>query len=85
MVQKKYSEKETSPNKQKKGERKERNTCGYRNACISKVDRTKGSGFNESIETKNEAKQNKRNTREKTQWHFLWLVNKGDIPGGSSF
>ena len=45
---------------------------------------------NESIETKNEAKQNKRNTREKTSWHLqtkrpedtssrhLWLVNKGE-------
>ena len=34
----------------------ERNTCGYRNACISKDDWTKGRGFNECTETKNEAK-----------------------------
>ena len=50
----------------------------------------KGRGFNESIETKNEAKQNKLNTRRKTPWHLqtkhpedtssrhLWLVNKGE-------
>ena len=34
MVQKIYSEKATSPNKQKN----KKNTCGYRGACISKVD-----------------------------------------------
>ena len=34
--------------------------CGYQNACISKDDWTKDRGFNESIETKNEAKQNKQ-------------------------
>ena len=51
----------------------------------------KGRGFiNEGIETKNEAKQNKRYTREKTPWHLqtkppedtslrhLWIVNKGE-------
>ena len=61
---------------------KERNTCGYRNAClISKDDLTKDRGFNESIETKNEAKQNKRNTREKTPWHLF----ANQTPGGYKF
>ena len=81
--------------KKKRKKKKERNTCGYRNDCISKDDWTKGRGFNESIETKKEAKQNKRNTREKTPWHLqterpedtssrhLWLVNKGKRTGTS--
>ena len=42
----KYSEKVRFSYKQT--EKKERNTCGYRGACISKDDWTKGRGFNES-------------------------------------
>ena len=67
MVQKVLRKSDISKlKKKKKKKRKERNTCGYRNACISKDDWTKGRGINESIETKNEAKHNKCNTREKT-------------------
>ena len=65
MVQKKNSEKATSPNKEKRKKETERNRCGYRDACISKDDCTKGRGFNESIETK--TNQNKTNvTAEKS-------------------
>ena len=45
---KKYTRK-SDISKQTKGKKKERNTCGYRGACISKdYDWTKGRGFNEN-------------------------------------
>ena len=56
MVQKTLEKSDIS----NKGEN-ERNTCGYRGACISKDDRTKGRGFNESMKTK--TKQNKTNVK----------------------
>ena len=52
MVQKIFGKGDISKNRK-------RNTCGYRGACISKDDGTKGRGFNESIKTK--TKQNKTN------------------------
>ena len=59
--------------------------CGYRGACISQDDLTKGSGFNKSIKTKNEAKQsktkqNKRNTRERRHG-----ISGNQTPGGHKF
>ena len=67
---KKHSEKATCSNKHKE-----------RNACISKNDWTKGRGFNESINTKNEAKQNKTNvTPEKDV-----MTSENRTPGGCKF
>ena len=63
------------------GKKIERNTCGYRGACISKDDWTKGSGFNESIKDEIEAKQNKRNHQRKTSWHLSAI----QTPGGYKF
>ena len=59
--------------------KKKRYTCGYRGVCISKGDRTKGRGFNESIKTK--AKQNKTNvTPEKDV-----MTSANQTPGGHKF
>ena len=58
--------------------KKKRNTCGYRGACISKDDWTRGRGFNESITTKIEAKQSKTNvTPEKDA-----MTSANQTPGG---
>ena len=49
--------------------KKERNTCGYWGACMSKDDSRKGRGFNESIEAKtkqNKTNKSKHSTRERT-------------------
>ena len=69
---KKYSEKRHL-------QKKKRNTCGYRGACISKDDRTKGRGFNDSIKTK--TKQKKTNvTPEKDV-----MTSAKQTPGGPKF
>ena len=61
----------------KKG--KETRVYGYRGACISKDDQTKGRGFNESIKTK--TKQNKTNaTLEKDV-----MTSANQTPGGYKF
>ena len=72
---KKYSEKATSPNKQKE----KRNTCGYRGACVSKEDWTKGRGFNERITTK--TKQNKTKVTPKKGV----MASANQTPGGYKF
>ena len=72
MVQKKYSEKATSKKKTK-------NACGYRGACISKDDSTKGRGFNESIKTK--TKQDKTNVRPDKDV----MTSANQTPGGHKF
>ena len=60
-------------------QKRQRNTCGYRGACISKDDWTKGRGFNESIKTK--MKQNKTNvTPEKNV-----MTSANQTPGGHKF
>ena len=60
--------------------KKKRNTCGYRGACISKDDWTKGRGFNESMKTK--TKQNKKTnvTPEKDV-----MTSANQTPGGHKF
>ena len=55
----KYSEKAISPNKQKEKKKKEKTRVAIGAPCISKADRTKGRGFDESIKMK--TKQNKTN------------------------
>ena len=58
--------------------KKEINTCGYRSACISEGDWTKGRGFNESIKTK--TKQNK--TKVTPEKDVMAFANQ--TPGGST-
>ena len=74
-----YSEKATSPNKQKE-KKKERNTCGYRGACIWKDDSTKGRGFDESIKKTKTKQHNTKVTPEKDV-----MASANQTPGGYKF
>ena len=56
-----------------------KNACGYRGACISKDDSTKGRGFNESIKTK--TKQDKTNVRPDKDV----MTSANQTPGGHKF
>ena len=63
-----------------KEKKKERNTRGYRGACISKDDWTKGFGFNESIIRRKRGKTKQTIKPEKDV-----VTSANQTPGGYKF